>query len=65
MFHQTCDQDDDEVEIAVDNAAFMDEFFSQVIPAVVALMSGKWAAFFFFIELNFIFEHCFSNAISF
>uniref|UniRef100_A0A3B3DVQ7 Syntaxin-3 n=1 Tax=Oryzias melastigma TaxID=30732 RepID=A0A3B3DVQ7_ORYME len=26
----TCDQDDDEVEIAVDNAAFMDEFFSQV-----------------------------------
>ncbi|XP_021176861.2 syntaxin-3a isoform X4 [Fundulus heteroclitus] len=26
----TCDQDDDEVEIAVDNAAFMDEFFSQI-----------------------------------
>lgn len=27
---QTCDQDDEEVEIAIDNAAFMDEFFSQV-----------------------------------
>uniref|UniRef100_A0AAQ5ZMT0 Syntaxin-3 n=1 Tax=Amphiprion ocellaris TaxID=80972 RepID=A0AAQ5ZMT0_AMPOC len=27
---KTCDQDDDEVEIAVDNAAFMDEFFSQI-----------------------------------
>uniref|UniRef100_A0A3Q1ENK7 Syntaxin 3b n=1 Tax=Acanthochromis polyacanthus TaxID=80966 RepID=A0A3Q1ENK7_9TELE len=27
---RTCDQDDDEVEIAVDNAAFMDEFFSQI-----------------------------------
>lgn len=27
---QTCNQDDDEVEIAMDNAAFMDEFFSQV-----------------------------------
>ncbi|XP_069027446.1 syntaxin 3b isoform X2 [Embiotoca jacksoni] len=26
----TCDQDDEEVEIAVDNAAFMDEFFSQI-----------------------------------
>ncbi|XP_017283735.1 syntaxin-3a isoform X2 [Kryptolebias marmoratus] len=26
----TCDQDDDEVEIAVDNAAFMDEFFCQI-----------------------------------
>ncbi|XP_075902913.1 syntaxin 3b isoform X2 [Nelusetta ayraudi] len=26
----TCDQDDDEVEIAMDNAAFMDEFFSQI-----------------------------------
>ncbi|XP_044061215.1 syntaxin-3a isoform X2 [Siniperca chuatsi] len=26
----TCDQDDDEVEIAVDNAAFMDEFFGQI-----------------------------------
>uniref|UniRef100_A0A087XVF1 Syntaxin 3b n=1 Tax=Poecilia formosa TaxID=48698 RepID=A0A087XVF1_POEFO len=27
---KTCDQDDEEVEIAVDNAAFMDEFFSQI-----------------------------------
>uniref|UniRef100_A0A673FPH4 Syntaxin-3 n=1 Tax=Sinocyclocheilus rhinocerous TaxID=307959 RepID=A0A673FPH4_9TELE len=27
---QTCDHDDDDVEIAVDNAAFMDEFFSQI-----------------------------------
>lgn len=27
---QTCDQDDDDVEIAVDNAAFMDDFFCQV-----------------------------------
>ncbi|XP_047441139.1 syntaxin-3a isoform X3 [Mugil cephalus] len=26
----TCDQDDEEVEIAVDNAAFMDEFFCQI-----------------------------------
>ncbi|XP_061756017.1 syntaxin-3-like isoform X4 [Nerophis ophidion] len=26
----TCDHDDDEVEIAMDNAAFMDEFFSQI-----------------------------------
>ncbi|XP_077434813.1 syntaxin 3b isoform X4 [Vanacampus margaritifer] len=26
----TCNQDDDEVEIAMDNAAFMDEFFSQI-----------------------------------
>ncbi|CAB1325446.1 unnamed protein product [Coregonus sp. 'balchen'] len=26
----TCDNDDEEVEIAIDNAAFMDEFFSQV-----------------------------------
>ncbi|XP_026098505.1 syntaxin-3-like isoform X1 [Carassius auratus] len=26
----TCDHDDDDVEIAVDNAAFMDEFFSQI-----------------------------------
>uniref|UniRef100_H3CC50 Syntaxin-3 n=1 Tax=Tetraodon nigroviridis TaxID=99883 RepID=H3CC50_TETNG len=26
----TCDQDDDEVEIAVDNAAFMDDFFCQI-----------------------------------
>ncbi|XP_031158946.1 syntaxin-3a isoform X6 [Sander lucioperca] len=26
----TCDQDDDEVEIAMDNAAFMDEFFCQI-----------------------------------
>ncbi|CAB1428507.1 unnamed protein product, partial [Pleuronectes platessa] len=26
----TCDQDDEDVEIAVDNAAFMDEFFSQI-----------------------------------
>ncbi|XP_038555016.1 syntaxin-3a isoform X3 [Micropterus salmoides] len=26
----TCDQDDDDVEIAVDNAAFMDEFFCQI-----------------------------------
>ncbi|KAM4732725.1 syntaxin 3b isoform 2-T2 [Anableps anableps] len=26
----TCDQDDDEVEIAMDNAAFMDDFFSQI-----------------------------------
>uniref|UniRef100_G3Q0Q7 Syntaxin 3b n=1 Tax=Gasterosteus aculeatus aculeatus TaxID=481459 RepID=G3Q0Q7_GASAC len=26
----TCDQDDDEVEICVDNAAFMDEFFLQI-----------------------------------
>ncbi|XP_061581463.1 syntaxin 3b isoform X2 [Cololabis saira] len=26
----TCDQDDEEVEIAVDNAAFMDDFFSQI-----------------------------------
>ncbi|KAM9740845.1 syntaxin 3b isoform 2-T2 [Menidia menidia] len=26
----TCDQDDEEVEIAVDNAAFMDEFFTQI-----------------------------------
>ncbi|TNM99243.1 hypothetical protein fugu_013807 [Takifugu bimaculatus] len=26
----TCDQDDEEVEIAVDNAAFMDDFFCQV-----------------------------------
>uniref|UniRef100_A0A3B4UPS0 Syntaxin-3 n=1 Tax=Seriola dumerili TaxID=41447 RepID=A0A3B4UPS0_SERDU len=30
QFRATCDQDDDEVEIAVDNAAFMDEFFSQI-----------------------------------
>uniref|UniRef100_A0A8C6KND4 Syntaxin-3 n=1 Tax=Nothobranchius furzeri TaxID=105023 RepID=A0A8C6KND4_NOTFU len=30
MNDRTCDQDDDEVEIAVDNAAFMDEFFSQI-----------------------------------
>lgn len=29
-FWQTCDHDDDEVEIAVDNAAFMDDFFCQV-----------------------------------
>uniref|UniRef100_A0A8C5HIG3 Syntaxin-3 n=1 Tax=Gouania willdenowi TaxID=441366 RepID=A0A8C5HIG3_GOUWI len=27
---ETCDQDDEEVEIAVDNAAFMDEFFCQI-----------------------------------
>uniref|UniRef100_A0AAR2LS12 Syntaxin-3 n=1 Tax=Pygocentrus nattereri TaxID=42514 RepID=A0AAR2LS12_PYGNA len=27
---QTCDHDDEDVEIAVDNAAFMDEFFSQI-----------------------------------
>ncbi|XP_034147784.1 syntaxin-3a isoform X3 [Esox lucius] len=26
----TCDNDDDEVEISIDNAAFMDEFFSQI-----------------------------------
>ncbi|XP_077464987.1 syntaxin 3b isoform X3 [Stigmatopora argus] len=26
----TCNQDDDEVEIAMDNAAFMDEFFTQI-----------------------------------
>ncbi|XP_037396381.1 syntaxin-3a isoform X9 [Pygocentrus nattereri] len=26
----TCDHDDEDVEIAVDNAAFMDEFFSQI-----------------------------------
>eukprot|EP00063_Salmo_salar_P080204 XP_014055039.1 PREDICTED: syntaxin-3-like isoform X1 [Salmo salar] len=26
----TCDNDDEEVEIAIDNAAFMDEFFSQI-----------------------------------
>ncbi|XP_037117345.1 syntaxin-3a isoform X1 [Syngnathus acus] len=26
----TCNQDDDEVEIAMDNAAFMDDFFSQI-----------------------------------
>ncbi|TNN81963.1 Syntaxin-3 [Liparis tanakae] len=26
----TCDQDDEEVEIAMDNAAFMDEFFCQI-----------------------------------
>ncbi|XP_046904133.1 syntaxin-3a [Hypomesus transpacificus] len=26
----TCDNDDEDVEIAVDNAAFMDEFFSQI-----------------------------------
>ncbi|XP_063732570.1 syntaxin 3b isoform X3 [Eleginops maclovinus] len=26
----TCDQDDDEVEISMDNAAFMDEFFCQI-----------------------------------
>ncbi|KAM4555416.1 syntaxin 3b isoform 1-T1 [Odontesthes bonariensis] len=26
----TCDQDDEEVEIAVDNAAFMDDFFTQI-----------------------------------
>ncbi|XP_068596973.1 syntaxin 3b [Brachionichthys hirsutus] len=26
----TCDHDDDEVEIAIDNAAFMDEFFCQI-----------------------------------
>ncbi|KAM9833587.1 syntaxin 3b isoform 3-T3 [Syngnathus typhle] len=26
----TCDQDDDEVEIAMDNAAFMDDFFTQI-----------------------------------
>uniref|UniRef100_A0A671V5W6 Syntaxin-3 n=1 Tax=Sparus aurata TaxID=8175 RepID=A0A671V5W6_SPAAU len=28
--HKTCDQDDEEVEIAIDNAAFMDEFFCQI-----------------------------------
>uniref|UniRef100_A0A671N744 Syntaxin-3 n=1 Tax=Sinocyclocheilus anshuiensis TaxID=1608454 RepID=A0A671N744_9TELE len=27
---KTCDHDDEDVEIAVDNAAFMDEFFSQI-----------------------------------
>uniref|UniRef100_A0A672JRV2 Syntaxin-3-like n=1 Tax=Sinocyclocheilus grahami TaxID=75366 RepID=A0A672JRV2_SINGR len=27
---QTCDHDDEDVEIAVDNPAFMDEFFSQI-----------------------------------
>lgn len=36
---QTCDQDDDEVEIAVDNAAFMDDFFCQVSVTVAALVS--------------------------
>uniref|UniRef100_A0A4W5L4I2 Syntaxin-3 n=1 Tax=Hucho hucho TaxID=62062 RepID=A0A4W5L4I2_9TELE len=29
-FPQTCDNDDEEVEIAIDNAALMDEFFSQI-----------------------------------
>ncbi|XP_052344320.1 syntaxin-3-like isoform X3 [Oncorhynchus keta] len=30
MSVQTCDNDDEEVEIAIDNAAFMDDFFSQI-----------------------------------
>lgn len=29
ILFQTCDHDDEDVEIAVDNAAFMDEFFCQ------------------------------------
>lgn len=33
LFPQTCDTDDvEDVEIAVDNPAFMDEFFDQVVP---------------------------------
>ncbi|KAG9345578.1 hypothetical protein JZ751_008722 [Albula glossodonta] len=36
----TCDTDDtDEVEIAVDNAAFMDEFFTQVVTLHTSLTS--------------------------
>lgn len=31
---QTCDHDDEDVEIAVDNAAFMDEFFGQACSSV-------------------------------
>lgn len=31
---QTCDNDDEDVEIAVDNPAFMDEFFSQACLSV-------------------------------
>uniref|UniRef100_A0A4W5MHR4 Syntaxin-3 n=1 Tax=Hucho hucho TaxID=62062 RepID=A0A4W5MHR4_9TELE len=30
QYLQTCDNDDEEVEIAIDNAAFMDDFFSQI-----------------------------------
>uniref|UniRef100_A0A673K947 Syntaxin 3A n=1 Tax=Sinocyclocheilus rhinocerous TaxID=307959 RepID=A0A673K947_9TELE len=30
QFKCTCDHDDEDVEIAVDNPAFMDEFFSQI-----------------------------------
>uniref|UniRef100_A0A8D3CGN5 Syntaxin-3 n=1 Tax=Scophthalmus maximus TaxID=52904 RepID=A0A8D3CGN5_SCOMX len=36
----TCDQDDDEVEIAIDNAAFMDEFFCQVSVTISASVCG-------------------------
>ncbi len=31
---QTCDHDDEDVEIAVDNPAFMDDFFSQACPSL-------------------------------